>query len=212
PYLQNVPPFYDHPAFIDACADIARPVLEETKPEVVFFSFHGLPERHLRKSDDTGGHCLLHSGCCDRILEANRNCYRAQCVTTARLVADRLGIPLERRVICFQSRLGRTPWIRPYTDHVLAEYARKGVKRAVIFSPAFVADCLETIEELGIRGVEIWRRNGGEILRLIPGLNSGEAWADAVVTIARQHTTWLGGATLAHSVQPNVPNRTAARG
>ena len=117
PYLQFVPPFYDHPAFIEACAKVARPVLERADAKKVFFSFHGLPERHVRKSDATGRHCLAGATCCDGMVEANRDCYRAQCFATARLVADRLGVPPERRIVCFQSRLGRDPWIRPYTDH-----------------------------------------------------------------------------------------------
>lgn len=192
PHLQVVPPFYDHPAFIDACAAAARPVLEATDPELVFFSFHGLPERQIRKSDDTGRHCLTEETCCDRMVDANRNCYRAQCYETARLLAERLGVPREKREVCFQSRLGRTPWIRPYTDQVLIERARSGVKRAVILSPAFVADCLETLEELGMRGAESWRESGGETLALAPCINSDDAWADALVGIARQHTTWLG--------------------
>jgi len=192
PYLQIVPPFYDHPAFIDACCRVARPRLERLDPEKVFFSFHGLPERQVRKSDESGGsHCLTRDGCCDRIVTANRNCYRAQCMATARRIAEGLGIAEEKRVICFQSRLGRTPWLRPYTDHVLAEEARRGCRRAAILSPAFVADCLETIEELGIRGVGMWRENGGETLELVPAVNATEPWIDAVVTIARENATGL---------------------
>jgi ferrochelatase len=194
PYLQVVPPFFDHPAFIDACCRVARPRLEKLDPEKVFFSFHGLPERQVRKSDERGGHCLERPDCCDRLVFANRNCYRAQCLATARLVADGLGIPEERRVVCFQSRLGRTPWLRPYTDVVLEQEARRGCRRAAIFSPAFVADCLETLEELGMRGAEQWRQHGGETLELIPAVNSTEPWIDAVVAIARDSTTWLGGA------------------
>lgn len=191
PYLQIVPPFYDHPAFIAACEEVTRPVLESLDAEKVFFSFHGLPERQVLKSDDSGGHCLKSADCCSRIGAANRNCYRAQCHATARALADRLGVPEERRIVCFQSRLGRTPWIRPYTDEVLAEEARRGTKRAVILSPAFVADCLETIEELGIRAVDTWRENGGETLALAPCVNAIDSWADAVVRIARESSRWL---------------------
>jgi len=183
PFLAAVPPFYGHPAFIDACADVAAPAIRRVDPERVFFSFHGLPERHMRASDATGSHCLCREDCCERIVAANRNCYRAQCYHTARLLGDRLAIPEERRVVCFQSRLGRTPWIRPYTDEVLVEQARNGCRRAVILSPAFVADCLETLEELGLRAVESWRENGGETLELVPSLNSSEAWVDAALSI-----------------------------
>jgi protoporphyrin/coproporphyrin ferrochelatase len=192
PFLQFVPPFYDHPVYIDACAAAARPVIDEAHPEVVIFSFHGLPERHCRKSDESGSHCFARPDCCDRIVEANRNCYRAQCFSTAKALADRLGVPEERRSICFQSRLGRTPWIRPYTDEVIVDLARRGVKRAAILSPAFVADCLETLEELGIRAVESFRAAGGEALHVVPAVNSDPAWADGVVTLLREATAWAG--------------------
>lgn len=191
PYVHVVPPFYDHPAFLDACARLARPVLDEAAPERVIFSFHGLPERHCIKSDASGAHCLKTPDCCEVIVDANRSCYRAQCFATARGLADLLGIPVEKRIVCFQSRLGRTPWIRPYTDEVVVGLAREGVKRAVILSPAFVADCLETIEELGIRAVASFRENGGQSLALVPAVNSTDAWADAVVTLSREASAWL---------------------
>jgi ferrochelatase len=191
PSLQVVPPFYDHNAFIDACVGVAAPVFREAAWEKVVFSFHGLPERHCIKSDDTGTHCLKSPGCCDRIVEANRNCYRAQCYATARALAEGLGVPEDRFIVCFQSRLGRSPWIRPYTDEVVVDLAKGGVKRALILSSAFVADCLETIEELGIRAAESFKAHGGETLRLVPSLNADEAWADGVVTLARESSAWL---------------------
>jgi len=191
PFIQVVPPFYEHPAFIDACVGVARPFLNEAPWEKILFSFHGLPERHCVKSDDTGAHCLKSAGCCDRIVEANRNCYRAQCFATARAVASGLGIAEDRRIICFQSRLGRTPWIRPYTDEVVVDLAKSGVKRALILSSAFVADCLETIEELGIRAADSFKAHGGETLRLVPSLNANDAWADGVVALAKETSAWL---------------------
>jgi ferrochelatase len=191
PSLQVVPPFYDHNAFIDACVGVAAPVFREAAWEKVVFSFHGLPERHCIKSDDTGTHCLKSPGCCDRIVEANRNCYRAQCYATARALAEGLGVPEDRFIVCFQSRLGRSPWIRPYTDEVVVDLAKGGVKRALILSSAFVADCLETIEELGIRAAESFKAHGGETLRLVPSLNADERWADGVVTLARESSAWL---------------------
>src|SRR4030095_1999814 len=181
PYLHVVPPFYDHPLFLDACARLGSPVLAVTDPERVIFSFHGLPERHCIKSDESGAHCLKRPDCCDRLVEANRNCYRAQCFATAHGLADLLRVPVEKRIICFQSRLGRTPWIRPYTDEVVVSLAREGVKRAVITSPAFVADCLATVEELGIRAAKSFRENGGDVLTLVPAVNASDVWADAVV-------------------------------
>jgi ferrochelatase len=191
PYLQVVPPFFDHPAFLESCARLARPVIEQSEPERVLFSFHGLPERHCIKSDASGAHCLKREDCCDRIVAANRNCYRAQCFATARGLADLLGVPPDQRIVCFQSRLGRTPWIRPYTDEVVVSLAREGVKRAAILSPAFVADCLETLEELGMRAVASFRESGGQALTLVPAVNASDAWVDAVVTLARETSAWL---------------------
>jgi ferrochelatase len=191
PYLQVVPPFYDHPAFIDAAAAAARPTVERTRPEKVFMSFHGLPERQIRRGDEGGRHCLATPDCCAQITPANRDCYRAQCFATARLLADRLGLAADDYVVSFQSRLGRDPWIRPYTEEILADHARQGCRRAVILSPAFVADCLETLEELGIRGAESWKEHGGELLELAPAPNADDAWADALVRIVRDGSRWL---------------------
>jgi ferrochelatase len=106
-------------------------------------------------------------------------------VATTRALGDLLGIPPEQRVLCFQSRLGRTPWIQPYTDATVVELAQSGIRRAAILSPAFVADCLETLEELGMRAEESFREHGGEVLRLVPSLNATDAWAAALIAIAR---------------------------
>jgi ferrochelatase len=189
PDIETIPPFYDDPGFIGACAARARPVIESVDPEKVYFSFHGLPQRHVVKSDDSGEHCLRSADCCACIGSANRSCYRAQCYATARLLAERLGIPEEKRVVCFQSRLGRDPWIQPYTDQIMIEHARSGVKRAVILSPAFVADCLETLEELGIRAVEDWKAHGGERLEVAPCVNSDDRWVEALLDIVRRNST-----------------------
>ena len=197
PFLQVVPPFYDHPAYIAAFAAVAEPVLREVRPERVLFSFHGLPERQVQKSDEAGDHCLRRDGCCDTIGRANRNCYRAQCTRTARLLAERLGVPEPARVLCFQSRLGRTPWIKPYTDEMVRTLAKDGVRKAVILSPGFVADCLETLEELGMRAADDFRAHGGERLQLVPSLNATPAWVEGVVTMVRETSGWLAPAPAA---------------
>ncbi|HXU31988.1 MAG TPA: ferrochelatase [Thermoanaerobaculia bacterium] len=189
PYLQIVPPFYDHPAYIEARAAVARPYLDPM-PERVFMSFHGLPERQIRKSDPTGGHCLAKPDCCAAMGPANRFCYRAQCFATARALTQVLGIPEERVTVCFQSRLGRTPWLTPATDQVLAEEAKKGVRWAVII-PSFVTDCLETLEELSIRGAETWHQNGGETLQVVPAVNADDRFVEALIEIAAENSTWL---------------------
>ncbi len=178
-----VPAFYDDAGFLEAFAEQARPVLSEVRAEHVVMSFHGLPERQVKKSDPTGEHCLAAASCCDRIVEANRHCYRAQCYATARGLAERLGLSADRYTVTFQSRLGRTPWIRPYTDVVLPELAKKGVKRVAVICPAFVADCLETLEEVGMRESENFRQAGGEALALVPSLNATPRWVDAVVKL-----------------------------
>ena len=125
--------------------------------------------------------------CCDAIGVANRYCYRAQCYATARGLATRLGLAADGHSVAFQSRLGRTPWIKPYTDVLLDELARRGVKRLAVLCPAFVADCLETLEEIGIRAREQFRAAGGEELTLVPCVNAAPAWADAVAAMARAH-------------------------
>lgn len=177
--------FYDDPGFLDAVAGVARPILEGDAFDHVLMSFHGLPERHVKATDPTGAHCLMSASCCDRIGAANASCYRAQSFATARGLAERLGLPAARTSVAFQSRLGRTPWIRPFTDERVVELARSGVKRLAVLCPSFVADCLETIEEIGIRARASFREAGGDELVAIPCVNSDAAWIDAVVAMAR---------------------------
>ena len=186
PSLTVVPPFYDDAGYLDAFAAVGAPVLAAERPDHVLFSFHGLPERQVRKSDATGAHCFSSTSCCDRIGAANRNCYRAQCFSTARDLTTRLGLVPGRYTVCFQSRLGRTPWIKPYTDELLPALASQGKKRLVVFCPAFVADCLETLEEVGLRARDQWKGLGGDSLALVPSLNSNDGWADAVIEMVRR--------------------------
>ena len=182
--LDIVPSFYADPGFLGAFAKVAAPVLAEARPDHVLFSFHGLPERQIKKSDPSGSHCL-RDGCCDRITVTNQGCYRAQCYATARELATRLAVT--DYTVCFQSRLGRTPWIRPHTDVLLDELPRRGVKRLAVMCPAFVADCLETLEEIGIRARAQFKAAGGEELTLVPSLNATPAWIDAVCAMAERH-------------------------
>ena len=181
-----LPAFYDDPGFISAFAAMGAPVLAREQPDHVLFSFHGLPERHVKASDHSGRTCLQSAGCCDAIGEANRDCYRAQCFATARALAARLALQPGSWSVCFQSRLGRTPWIKPWTDVRLDELAREGKKRLVVFSPAFVADCLETLEEIGLRASEQFTAAGGERVTLVPSLNASDAWVGALVTLLRR--------------------------
>ncbi|HEY5936334.1 MAG TPA: ferrochelatase [Kofleriaceae bacterium] len=185
PALDIVPAFFSDHGFLDAFAAVAKPVLADFKPDHTLFSFHGLPVRQIVKTDTTGSHCFKSATCCDTL--ANPHCYRAQSFHTARALADRLALPAADYTICFQSRLGRTPWIEPYTDHVIDEIAKAGKKRVAVMCPAFVADCLETVEEIGIRAREQFKAAGGEELILVPSLNATPPWIDAVAALAERH-------------------------
>lgn len=186
PYVSVVPPFFDDAGFIGAFAAVARPILDDLQPDHVLLSFHGLPERHMRKSDESGRHCLAAADCCATLTDANRNCYRAQCFATARGLADALGLTAEDHTVCFQSRLGRTPWIQPYTDEVLATLPARGVRKLAVLCPAFTADCLETLEEIGMRADEDFRAAGGTELRLVPSLNAHPTWVQAAADLIRR--------------------------
>jgi ferrochelatase len=183
PILTFVDPFYDDEAFVRAFATVGKPVLDELQPDHVLFSYHGLPERHVLKTDPTGSHCLASADCCQAIGDANARCYRAQCFATSRALARELGLEPDTWTVAFQSRLGRDEWIKPYTTQTVEALAQAGKKRLAVFCPAFVADCLETIEEIGMRAEEDFRAAGGEALRLVPSLNAEPAWADAVVDL-----------------------------
>jgi ferrochelatase len=182
PPIEVVPAFHADEGFLAAWTEVARPALAAARPDHVLFSFHGLPARQIKKSDPSGKHCLRSGECCDRTLPT---CYRSQCFATARALAERLSIT--DYTICFQSRLGRTPWIEPYTDIVIDKLARAGTKRVAVLCPAFVADCLETVEEIGIRARDQWKAAGGEELVLIPSLNATPSWISAVAAIAERH-------------------------
>jgi len=181
-----LPAFHDDPGFLAAFTAVGAPVLAQEKPDHVLFSFHGLPERHVKASDHSGTHCLKSPGCCDALGPANRDCYRAQSHATARALASRLGLAPGSWSICFQSRLGRTPWIKPYTDVVLDELAKAGKKRLCVICPAFVADCLETLEEIGLRAREQFLAAGGESLTLVPSLNASPAWVAALTALLQR--------------------------
>jgi ferrochelatase len=180
PPLHVLPPFYRDPAFVAALAAVARAAAAPPRPDHWLLSFHGLPERQVRKSDATGAHCLASPACCDAIGPANRSCYRAHCTATARALAAALGLAEGEWTLSFQSRLGRTPWLRPYTDEVLPALAARGVRRLAVACPSFVADCLETLEEIGIRAREQWRGLGGSELVLVPCPNAHPAWVEAL--------------------------------
>ncbi len=206
--IDVVPAFYDDPGFVDAFVAVGRAALVDFAADHVLMSFHGLPERHMKNGDPTGGHCLRADDCCATIVAANRHCYRAQSYATARSLAAGLALPDGGWSVSFQSRLGRTPWIKPYTDHVIDELARAGKKRVAVMCPAFVADCLETLEEIGLRARDDFRAAGGKELALVPSLNATPTWVDCVVDLARRQTGRGRVPTAPHAV-PLVRETTA---
>lgn len=181
------PPFYQHPDYLDALVAVARPYLEEPWDHLLF-SYHGVPERHLCKSDPTRRHCLRSPDCCERPSPAHARCYRHQCLRTMAGFIGRAGIPANRCSVAFQSRLGKDVWIGPATDQELQRLAREGVRRIRVICPAFVTDCLETLEEIGMRGRETFLQAGGEDFRLIPCLNEHPAWIRALAGMVRRFT------------------------
>ena len=192
PSLTVLPPFYDRPEFINAFAEIGRPHLNPV-PDHVLFSFHGLPTRHVQKSDNSGRWCLQQPNCCAQICEENRNCYSAQCHHSAQRLAQALEIEPERWSLSFQSRLGRDRWLQPDTPSILEALARSGKRRVVVFCPAFVADCLETLEEIAIRANAEFQEAGGKSLTLVPSLNNHPAWVSGLETLVRTQFPSYGG-------------------
>lgn len=183
--LSVLAPFYDQPAYIQALVDSAQPYLAQGFDHLLL-SYHGLPERHVRKSDPSGHHCLQQDDCCQRAEGAVlAHCYRAQCFRTSEAFTKAAGLTSAQWSMSFQSRLGRAKWIEPYTDERLEVLAEQGVKRLLVMCPAFVADCLETLEEIGIRAQEQFLAAGGESLQLIPCLNAHPSWVMVLAGLCR---------------------------
>ena len=171
--------FFSAPGFIEALSATLKPVLEKEMPDALLLSYHGVPERQLLKIKKRPDSCCK-PGCCDQWGKENEKCYRAQSFETSRLLGKALGWPAEKTVTAFQSRLGRTKWIEPYTDILLEEFPKKGVKSLVVASPSFTADCLETLEEIQLRYRELFLEAGGESFTYVPCLNSRDDFADAI--------------------------------
>jgi ferrochelatase len=182
------PPYFNQEDYIGALAASAQPFVRQDF-DYLLFSFHGVPERQIRKSDPTGRHCLTVPNCCEVASEAHPFCYRHQCMETARLLAARLALPKDKWSVSFQSRLGKDPWLRPYTDLELERLPGTGVKKLLIICPAFVSDCLETIEEIGMRGKESFLGAGGEEYTMIPCLNESPAWIEVLSRMVERFQT-----------------------
>lgn len=188
--LTPLPPFYDDPAFVAPLAKTVSASLPDQWDHLLL-SYHGLPERALTKTDPTGQHCLSEN-CCEKQSPAHATCYRHQAFATSQALAKHLKLEADQYTVSFQSRLGRLPWLRPYTDEVLAELPTRGVKHLVVACPAFVADNLETLEEIGMQGQETFQQAGGETFTLVPCLNATPEWVAGLATLLSNSAQTLG--------------------
>ncbi|TFF40967.1 ferrochelatase [Mucilaginibacter psychrotolerans] len=171
--------FHDNELMIETFADNAARHQPETYDHILF-SFHGLPQRQLRKCDHTGNYCLKVDGCCNTLNDTNKFCYSAQSFDTARLIAEKMNLPKEKYTVCFQSRLGNDPWVKPYTSDIIKQMAEEGKKRLLVLCPAFVADCLETVFEVTTEYGDEFKELGGEHVQLVESLNDSPKWIDAL--------------------------------
>ncbi len=179
--LNVIKPFYQEQGYIDALLASTTPWINGGDDfDHVLFSYHGLPELHLIKADPTGSHCLQRPDCCQVASPAHATCYRHQVLRTTECFVERAGLKPEQYSVAFQSRLGRAKWLEPSTVQALEELAHSGVKKLLVMCPAFVTDCLETLEEIELQGSEIFEQAGGESLTLIPCLNNHELWVSVV--------------------------------
>ena len=178
--IRFIEPFYNDPLYIAALAESIKPNLKSGSH--LLFSYHSIPERHIEKSDITGNHCLKSAGCCTTPSEAHKFCYRHQCLETTRLVVEYLGIKEDDYSVSFQSKLGRSEWLKPSTTATMSLLPAKGIKNIAVVCPAFVSDCLETLEEVEIREKENFMAAGGEQYTFIPCMNIQPQWVAAIRT------------------------------
>jgi ferrochelatase len=178
--IEVLPAFYKEKAYMDALTRSIADVLKPIEVDHVLFSYHGLPERHIRKTDVTSGHCKIDGTCCITPSPAHAFCYRHQCLETTRTITSQLELDPAQVTTSFQSRLGRDPWLLPNSTDVLENLARSGVKHVAVASPSFVADCLETLEEMEMENRELFLKAGGESFHFIPCLNVNDDWVSAL--------------------------------
>lgn len=184
--LTTIKPYYDNEEYLEALCESMKPYLQDDYDHILF-SYHGVPERHIFKGDITGQHCLKVVNCCETPSPAHQYCYRHQCLVTTKLVTERLGIPQDKWTMSFQSRLGREEWLKPYTASRLEELPKAGVKKLLVVCPAFVSDCLETLEEIAEEGKETFLHAGGESFRMIPCLNVHPLWVEALAKWVQEY-------------------------
>ena len=174
--IESVPAFYNNEDYIKVLSNSIQKYLDGKDYEHLLFSYHGVPERHIRKSDITKSHCKINDTCCITPSKAHKYCYRHQCLEVTRLVAKKLNLKDGTFSTSFQSRLGFDPWLQPYTDRTIEKLGKQGIKNMAIVTPAFVSDCLETLEEIAMEGQEIFHEMGGENFTTIPCLNDDKAF------------------------------------
>ena len=179
--ISSMPAFYNDSNYIKVLSDSIAEALEGVDYEHLLFSYHGVPERHIRKSDITKSHCKIDGSCCKTPSEAHEFCYRHQCFDTTRRVVEALQLKEGTYTTTFQSRLGFDPWLQPYTDRTIERMGKEGVKKLAIVTPAFVSDCLETLEEIAMEGEEIFHEVGGQEFTTIPCLNDRDDFAQFLV-------------------------------
>ncbi len=189
PHITFINEFFQHPLFIKGMANNIKNHPAFAQHDTIIMSYHGLPERHLDKSGCKAS-CDRQKSC-PSVNKLNRYCYRAQCFQTSRLIAEKLNLPDNAYQVTFQSRLGRTPWIKPYTDQCLPMLYKQGHRKLLVVCPAFTADCLETLEEIGIQAKESWLKLGGEALDLIPCVNTDPIWIKCISQLIRQEMPYV---------------------
>ena len=178
--MTNMPAFYNKPDYIKALSNSITESVKDFDYDHLLFSYHGIPERHIRKTDITKSHCKIDKSCCNTPSPAHEFCYRHQCYETTKLVVKELGIPEGKYSQTFQSRLAGDKWLDPYTDVEINKLPAKGIKKLAVVTPAFVADCLETLEEIAMEANEEFKHNGGEEFHAIPCLNDGDEWIEVL--------------------------------
>ncbi len=186
PDVKMVNSYFDHGPMVDIFVDNALK-FDLDSYDHILFSYHGLPERQLRKADPSKKYCTQAKDCCSRMSAVNQFCYSAQCHGTTRAIAGKLNLDPSRYTTTFQSRLGPEKWAQPYTIKVIEKLAEEGKKRLLVFSPAFVADCLETIVEIGYEYQEEFEEMGGEKVDLVPSLNDDPRWIEVVTDLVRAY-------------------------
>lgn len=183
--LKVVAPYYKNKSYIDALAESIRPHLNQEFDQLLF-SYHGIPESHIKKSDTTGCHCMQVENCCYKASESHKTCYRHQLTMTTELVAKKLELSKDKWQISYQSRLLRDPWLAPSTQERLQQLPAEGVKKLLVVCPAFVSDCLETLEEIQVEGKKEFLHAGGESYEYIPCLNTDDNWVNTIMELVNE--------------------------